>query len=374
MTREESCSKIDEAIAAFPVPGQLTDLSPYGNGHINDTFLLTYSCGGTKQLILQRMNRNIFHFPERLMENINGVTAHLRKEISKAGGDPERETLHFQTSSSGKNYYVDSNRNYWRMCGFIESSICLESITAPEDFYQSAVGFGRFQKLLSDYPAHTLYETIPHFHDTVRRFEALKKAVATDSCDRAKTAADEIRFAMEREADAGVLVHLQGIGQLPLRVTHNDTKLNNVLLDKATRKALCIIDLDTVMPGLSANDFGDSIRFGASTGSEDEKDLSKISLDLHLFDLYAKGFLEACGENLTEKEIEVLPLGAKLMTFECGIRFLTDYLQGDAYFKISRSSQNLDRCRTQFKLVRDMEQKMDCMYSVIQNHKKILAI
>ncbi len=372
MTKGETCAAIREVSAHFSVSGELVKIELYGNGHINDTYLLTYSRSPAKHMILQRMNRNIFQHPEQLMENINGVTTYLREQILQCGGDPERETLDFKISDSGKNYYVDGNQNYWRMCNFIEDSICLESISSPDDFFQSARGFGRFQQLLSDYPANTLHETIPHFHNTILRFEALKRAVEDDRCDRVKLATREIRFAMERQADVGTLVRLQENGELPLRVTHNDTKLNNVLLDKATRKALCVIDLDTVMPGLAANDFGDSIRFGASTGSEDEQDLTKISLDLVLFEQYTKGFLETCGENLTEREIETLPLGAKMMTFECGIRFLTDYLGGDTYFKTSRDFQNLDRCRTQFKLVFDMEQKMDAMQAIIRKYKEAL--
>ena len=356
-----------EAAGHFPLPGRPVSIEPYGNGHINDTYLLTCSSAPEKHMILQRMNRSVFQSPEELMENIGGVTAFLRERILQARGDPERETLCFTTSDSGKNYYEDGNWDYWRMCNFIEDSVCLESVASPDDFYQCARGFGRFQRLLSGYPAHTLHETVPRFHDTVRRFEALLHAVEADCCGRAKLAEREIRFAKAREADAGALVRLQESGELPLRVTHNDTKLNNVLLDRKTRKALCVIDLDTVMPGLAANDFGDAIRFGASTGSEDERDLSKVGMDLNLFGRYAEGYLETCGESLTKTEIETLPLGAKMMTFECGIRFLTDYLRGDLYFKTSRDGQNLDRCRTQFKLVADMERKMDAMRGIIRN-------
>lgn len=371
MTREQACSRIDEAIAGFAVSGRLIEKAPYGNGHINDTFLLIYrSDEGTKRYILQRMNREIFHHPDELMENITGVTAYLREKILESGGDPDRETLNFIKTRYGENFFIDSNSNCWRMCCFVEDTVCLESIANPSDFYQSAVAFGRFQRLLSDYPAHTLHETIPHFHDTISRFADFKKAVQDDACNRAKEAAPEIQFVMEREQDAAVLVNLQKSGELPLRVTHNDTKLNNVLFDSKTRKAVCVIDLDTVMPGLAINDFGDSIRFGASTGPEDEQNLSKISLDLNLFDNYTKGFLEACSGSLTEKEIEMMPTAAKLMTFECGIRFLTDYLQGDTYFKISRSSHNLDRCRTQFKLVADMERNMDSMKKIVQKHSE----
>ena len=370
MTREEACSKIDEAIANFNVKGQLIEKRPYGNGHINDTFLLVYreeshSC---KKYILQRMNHEIFKNTQELMENIIGVTSYLRGQILKSGGDPERETLNFVPTLSGDSYYVDSTKNAWRMCGFIVDTICLDAVNTAQDFYQSAVAFGNFQRLLSDYPAQTLHETIVNFHNTVSRFEDFKRAVHADVCGRAKEVEAEIKFAMDRENDVAVLVNMQAAGELPLRVTHNDTKLNNVLLDSKTGRAICVIDLDTVMPGLAVNDFGDSIRFGASTGLEDEQDLSKIALDLNLFDIYTKGFLEACGNSLLKQEIEMLPTGAKMMTFECGIRFLADYLQGDVYFKTSRDQQNLDRCRTQFKLVAEMEQKMNQMDQIVKKY------
>jgi hypothetical protein len=370
MTREEACSKIDEAIANFAFDGELIEKKTYGNGHINDTFLLKVRTHGdcVKQYILQRMNQDIFKNPRELMENVIGVTTYLRRQILESGGDPERETLNFLPTRGGESYYEDTKHNVWRMCGFIEDTICLESVNTPDDFYHSAVAFGNFQRLLSDYPAHTLHETIVNFHNTVSRFEDFKKAVNADVCGRAQEVEAEIKFAMSREQDAAVLVKMQTAGELPLRVTHNDTKLNNILLDKKTGNAICVIDLDTVMPGLAVNDFGDSIRFGASTALEDERDLSKLSLDLNLFDIYAKGFLESCGENLTKSEIEMMPIGAKMMTFECGIRFLSDYLQGDVYFKIDRDKQNLDRCRTQFKLVAEMEENMGPMKQIIKKY------
>lgn len=371
MITEKDCAEIHEAIANFNFDGELTEKAPYGNGHINDTFLLKFHCENQdKRYILQRMNGDIFKNPRELMENVIGVTSYLRKKIIASGGDPERETLNFLPTADGKSYYTDTKGNAWRVCGFVEDTICLETVSKPDDFYQSAVAFGDFQRLLSDYPAHTLHETIANFHNTVSRFEDFTRAVENDVCGRAKEVQTEIRFAMDRKKDTAVLLDLQKAGELPVRVTHNDTKLNNVLLDRKTGRAICVIDLDTVMPGLAVHDFGDSIRFGASTGTEDEQDLSKIHMDLDLFDIYAKGFLEACGKSLTKKEIEMMPMGAKLMTFECGIRFLADYLQGDIYFKTGRAKQNLDRCRTQFKLVADMEQKMEKMHQSIQTHLK----
>ncbi|MCI8523826.1 MAG: aminoglycoside phosphotransferase family protein [Lachnospiraceae bacterium] len=362
MTIHPTCEKIDEVISAYALPGTLTDKQPHGNGHINDTFLLTYDTPtGTRKYILQRMNHAIFKNPPALMENISHVTDYLRKVIIRRGGDPDRETLNVIRTAKDSVYYVDSSQNYWRMFLFIEDTICLEQVESTREFYDSAVAFGSFQQMLADFPADTLHETIPNFHNTPSRFRDFQKAVERDALGRAHLVQEEIDFALSREADTHVLTDLLAKGELPLRVTHNDTKLNNILFDRSTRKALCIIDLDTVMPGLSHYDFGDSIRTGASTGAEDEQDLSKIELNLTLYETFTKGFLEGCQGSLTDREIELLPMGAKLMTYECGIRFLADYLDGDVYFKIHRENQNLDRARTQFKLVADMEKKWDAM-------------
>lgn len=370
-TENAACAGIEEAIAQFAVEGRLMERRPYGNGHINDTFLLVYEMpeGVNKRYILQRMNHDIFRKPQELMENIVNVTEYLRKVIISQGGEPERETLNVVKTRDGKSSYRDSGGNYWRMFLFIERTVCLEKVESAKDFYDSAVAFGNFQRMLADYPAETLHETIPNFHHTPSRFRAFQKAVQEDKLGRAALVREEIAFAMEREKDTPVLTDLLAAGQLPLRVTHNDTKLNNILFDEESRKALCIIDLDTVMPGLSHYDFGDSIRFGASTGEEDERDLKKIELDLSLYEAFTKGYLEGCGGRLTDKEIETLPMGAKLMTYECGIRFLADYLEGDVYFKIHRDGHNLDRARTQFKLVADMEAKWDDMRAIGEKYK-----
>lgn len=366
-----ACAKIEEAVVQFAAEGSLVERRPYGNGHINDTFLLVYEMpdGTKKQYILQRMNHEIFRNPQQLMENIVNVTTYLREMIVSQGGEPDRETLNVVKTRSGENYYQDSDGNYWRLFLFIERTICLEKVESAEDFYDSAVAFGNFQRMLADYPAETLHETIPNFHHTPSRFLAFQRAVREDKLGRAASVKAEIEFALAREKDTSVLTDLLAAGQLPLRVTHNDTKLNNILFDENSRKALCIIDLDTVMPGLSHYDFGDSIRFGASTGEEDEKDLSRIELDLSLFEVFTKGYLEGCGGRLTDKEIEMLPMGAKLMTYECGIRFLADHLEGDVYFKIHRDGHNLDRARTQFKLVADMEAKWDAMRAITGKYK-----
>ena len=368
--RRVSELQVREAIANFNFTGRLKDRRPFGSGHINDTYLLTFEIGdmGDMSAILQRMNREIFTQPVELMENIVGVTSYLREKIIENGGDPERETLNIIPAKDGKAYYVDSKGEYWRSYKFITDAKCYDQVEKPEDFYESAVAFGNFQRLLADYPADTLHETIKGFHDTRARFEVFKQAVAQDVCGRAASVDREIEFVLAHEEIARVLGEFQEKGLVPLRVTHNDTKLNNIMIDNTTRKGICVIDLDTVMPGLAVNDFGDSIRFGTSTGAEDEKDLSKVSCSMALFEIYVKGFLQGCAGSLTPTEVELLPMGAKVMTYECGMRFLTDYLQGDHYFKIHREEHNLDRARTQFKLVEDMEAKWDIMKEIVYRY------
>lgn len=360
-----------EAIENLCFEGVYKEDKPWGNGHINDTFLLLFETEGgqMKRYILQRMNKNIFEKPVELMENIMGVTSYLRKIIMKDGGDPDRETLNVIPAKDGKAYYVDSMGEYWRAYIYIENATSFEQVEKPEDFYESAVAFGNFQRLLADYPAKTLHETIQGFHDTRARFQVFKRVVAEDVCKRADLVKDEIAFVMAREDVANFFGEMLDKDEITLRVTHNDTKLNNIMMDNETGKGICVIDLDTVMPGLAMNDFGDSIRFGASTAAEDEQDLDKVWCDMNLFEVYTKGYIEGCGGKLTKKEIELLPMGAKVMTFECGMRFLTDYLQGDTYFKIHRPNQNLDRCRTQFKLVSDMEAKWQTMQDIVKKYQ-----
>lgn len=363
----------DEAIANFQFEGTLLQAQPYGSGHINDTFLLVYEIAemGQIKVILQRMNGEVFANPVELMENILGVTSYLRERIIEHGGDPERETLNVIPTKDGRPYYLDSQGQYWRAYKFNIDATSYDQVENPEHFYQSGVAFGNFQRLLSGYPAETLHETIAGFHDTKARFAVFEEAVAEDPLGRAQLVADEIRFVREREEIAGCFGKLQEAGQLPLRVTHNDTKLNNIMIDNKTGRGICVIDLDTVMPGMAAHDFGDSIRFGASTAAEDETDLSKVECDMGLYELYTKGFIEGCGGKLTACELEMLPMGAKVMTYECGIRFLTDYLKGDVYFKIHREHHNLDRCRTQFKLVEDMEKKWYTMQEIVKKYSDI---
>ena len=343
----------------FAIAGEAVSCERYGQGHINGTFLVKTSEG--MDYILQKINRTVFKDVDALMKNIASVTRYLGKR------DPEpRHTLHLVPTKAGDDYLIDEQDVAWRMYDFVTGSVCLQAAETPEDFYQSAVAFGAFQRQLAEFPADTLSEVIPHFHDTPDRYRQLREAIEKDACGRKAQVEEEIAFALAREEEAASLMNQLKAGVLPLRVTHNDTKLNNVMLDDKERKPLCVIDLDTVMPGLMAFDFGDSIRFGASTAAEDEKDLSKVEMSLDLYEIYVKGFVETCGASMTDAESESLPMGAKLMTLECGVRFLTDYLSGDVYFHINRPEHNLDRCRTQFKLVADMEKKWSRMQEIVR--------
>lgn len=365
-----NCEKIQEAIDGFALEGTTVSCERYGSGHINDTFLVVNDKEGTvHRYILQRMNHEIFKDPVALVKNIAGVTRFLRDKIVANGGDPYRETLNLVETKDGGDFYIDSDGNYWRVYFFIGDATCYNAVEKPEDFYQSGEAFGNFQRLLSDYPARELSETIPNFHNTPVRFETFQQAVKDDICHRAAMVQDEIAFVMNRAEDMGAAQSMMEDGRLPVRVTHNDTKLNNIMIDDATGEAICIIDLDTIMPGLSIFDFGDSIRFGANTAEEDETDLTKVSLSLPLFETYTKGFLKGCAGSLTDAEVSMLPMGAKLMTLECGMRFLTDFLQGDTYFKIHRENHNLDRSRTQFGLVADMEKKWSEMAEIVAQNR-----
>lgn len=371
MKTDKKQQKAKEAAAHFFEGGCQGEPEVFGSGHINSTYLIyVMEDGVRKKYILQSINTSIFPKPLELMENISSVTGHLRKKIIRNGGDPERETLNIIPTLEGKPCYEDEEGNCFRIYKFIDDAACYDLVEKPEDFYQSGLAFGHFQKLLSDFPAETLHETIPQFHDTVKRFGDFEKAAELDVMGRAAEAAAEIAFVKDRLELAKVLGEALKSGALPLRVTHNDTKLNNIMIDKKTGKGLCVIDLDTVMPGLAVNDFGDSIRFGANTAYEDETDLSKVSCSLELFEAYTKGFLEGLDGSLTEPEIEMLPIGAMVMTFECGMRFLTDYLEGDVYFKIHRPQHNLERCRCQFALLSDMERKKKELDAIIKKYNK----
>ena len=359
---------LSEVLAAYAFAGEVVGTARFGQGHINDTFCVYTQTaeGDCVRYILQRMSAAAFKHPDQLMQNIVGVTDYLRDLIEKDGGDAARETMTVLRTKNGAAYFTDSEGGAWRVYPFVENTLCLQKAETPELFYASAKAFGNFQRMLKDYPADTLFETIEKFHDTENRLANFEKALAADKLGRAKDCAPEIAFVKAHAADCSVALEALRAGRLPLRVTHNDTKLNNILIDKDTGEGICVIDLDTVMPGLSINDFGDSIRFGANHSAEDERDLSKVNFDLPLLDIYTKGFLEGAAGTLTDAEKEYLPWGAKLMTLECGIRFLTDYLEGDTYFKIHRDGQNLDRARTQLTLVADMERKMQQMQDIVR--------
>ncbi len=364
-------TKEKSILANFETMGKFTSATPYGSGHINDTKLVTYDDNGKEYVyILQRINHNVFKNPEELMSNFVAVTAYLRDIIKANGGDPDRETLNVIKTKDGKNVYKTEDGEFWRLLTFISDSISYDKVERPEQFYSSAVSFGNFQYLLRDFPAETLYETIPNFHNTPDRVKKFVEAVEADTCGRAASVKEEIEFVLSRKDFAQTLEAAHAAGKLPLRVTHNDTKLNNILFDEKSGKALAVIDLDTIMPGYSVNDFGDSIRFGATTALEDEADLSKVNFDIELYELYVKGFIEGAKGGLTEGELEMLPIGAIMMTYECGTRFLTDYLSGDTYFKTSRPGHNLDRARNQFKLVSDMEARLDEMHSIVKKYSE----
>jgi len=340
---------------------------PYGDGHINDTYDWQLSA---PRFILQRINQKVFPHPEEVMENISAVTAHLRKKLVAAGRDPERETLTVIQTLDGKPFYRSEEGDYYRMYRFIEGSRTDQTVSSPKEFYSAAKAFGDFQNLLADFPAEQLHAVIADFHDTRKRFEQLQKAIAADPLGRAASCKAEIEFALAREAMVGVVMERLEDGRLPWRVTHNDTKYNNILLDAQTGKALCVIDLDTVMPGSLLFDYGDSLRFGTNPAAEDETDLSKVYCDLSLFEAFTKGYIEALADTLTEEEVRLMPFAARIMTYECGIRFLADYLMGDTYFKTHRPGHNLDRARTQFKLVADMEAKEESMNAMVAACRK----
>lgn len=343
---------MEQAAFAFQTNGVPVQAEIFGHGHINHTLRVVTDTGDS--YILQKINQYVFKDPVGLMENAAAVTNFLLKKVENPAN-----ALEFIPTKDGSFCYRDGGGEYWRMYKFV-GGFCLEAPESPEDFYQSAIAFGRFQYLLSDFPADTLTETIPEFHNTINRYRIFRETLDRDPMGRRAGVEKEIQFLLDREEKAGTLQRMRESGELPLRVTHNDTKLNNVLLDAKTREALCVLDLDTVMPGLSAYDFGDSIRFGAATAAEDEKDVSKMGLDLNLFEIYTKGFVQAC-PSLTPRELSMLPMGAWTMTLEVGLRFLTDYIDGDHYFKTDYSEHNLVRSRTQLKLVLDMESKWEDM-------------
>ena len=353
---------LKEVLSKFCLEGTPVSCEKYGCGHINVTYLVVEDTG--RRYILQKLSNRAFPDIAGLQENVAAVTRHLHSKTDNPYG-----ALTLIPTHDGKTWVHMGEESDWRLYDFVEGSICLQAPESPEDFYQSAIAFGTFQQQLSDFPAETLHETIKNFHNTPDRYRLFREALEKDVMGRAAGVRPEIDFVLSHEAVGGKLTEMLKSGELPLRVTHNDTKLNNVMLDAATRTPLCVIDLDTTMPGLSAYDFGDSIRFGAATAAEDEKDLSKMTVNLDLYRTFTRGFLTAC-PGLTEAERKALPLGALTMTLECGVRFLTDYLEGDHYFGIHYPEHNLDRARTQFKLVSEMEKHWDAMAKIVEEETK----
>ena len=346
----------------FQLPGEFLQAAPYGSGHINDTYSATFDQGGTRvRYIFQRINHNIFRQPVALMENVQRVTAHLAQK-SVGESDQSRRRLTLIPARDGRPYYCDEQGNHWRVYIFIEKARTFDAVESTQQAFQAAKSFGQFQKLLADLPAPWLHDTIPDFHHTPKRFAALEKAIQADAANRAELAKPEIEFALRHKKICVVLLD----AKLPERVTHNDTKFNNVMLDDATGDGICVIDLDTVMPGLALYDFGDMVRTTTSPAKEDERDLSKVTMQFPMFEALMRGYLATAAEFLTPAEKKFLPFSGKLITFEIGIRFLTDFLAGDVYFKVHREGHNLDRCRTQFKLVESIEQQEAAMNKLVE--------
>jgi Ser/Thr protein kinase RdoA (MazF antagonist) len=351
----------------FSLSGDVVTATPYGSGHINDTYKVDVkSAVGPSRFVLQRINHHVFRRPDELMANVERVCAHAYAKLKHAGApDAERRTLRLIPTKSGRAWHIDASGNRWRCYHFIEGATGHDVVRSPEQAYAAAKSFGAFQSLLADLPGGRLHETIPDFHHTPSRFARFQRALAQDAHGRAALAVPEIAFALARAHEVGVVVDALRDGTLPERVTHNDTKLNNVLLDDITQEGVCVIDLDTVMPGSVLYDFGDLVRTSTSPAAEDETDLSKVRMQFPMFEALVKGYLASAGGFLTPKEKELLPFAGKLITFEIGLRFLTDWLEGDTYFKIKRPTHNLDRARTQFKLVESIEAQLPAMQASV---------
>jgi len=362
---EDLFEKIKDISCNFDIPGEITGFGEISVGHINKTYYTVYTYEGReKKYILQNVNTTVFKNPEELMSNIIKVTSFLRRKIAACGGDEERETLTLYPTKSGKYYYHAPNGECWRVYNYVDNSFSYNSIESPEIFYSAGEAFGGFMGLLADFPMGELYETIPDFHDTRKRVGAFEEAVKADTESRAASALEEIDYVRSVADRTGIIVDLLNENKIPLRVTHNDTKLNNVMFDLDTKKAVCVVDLDTVMPGSALYDFGDAIRYGANTGAEDERDLDKVNIDVDLYRQYVRGYMSKAAGSLTELEVEYLPLSAWMMTFECGMRFLTDYLSGDTYFGKSYDEHNLVRCRSQFKLAQDIDRNFELLKDI----------
>ena len=343
-------SNLGEIVEEFSIE---SGALPYGNGHINDTFVIT----SHPKYILQRINTEIFKSPDELMENIERVTVAIKKKLVENGKNPQRGTLTIVKTKNGQNYFRAKDGSCYRVFHFIDEAVSYDRVESDSILYGAAKAFGEFQKMLSDFDASLLHETIPDFHNTPKRLENLKASIAADKAGRRESVKEEIDFALSFEGDISTVTDGLADGSIPLRVTHNDTKINNVLIDPLTGEGVCVIDLDTVMPGSLLYDFGDGLRTGGALADEDERDLTRPGISIPLFKSYTKGFLAGIGDSITEKERELMPYSVFLLTYECGIRFLTDYLDGDVYFKTHRQNHNLDRARAQFAMCRDILKK-----------------
>lgn len=357
---------LSDTFSQFTVPGKVTEIVPFGTGHINDTYACRCRTGdGETRWVLQRLNHEVFRRPFDVMENISRVTAHVREAVVERGGDPAREVLEFVPAADGSLLFERDDHTFWRVCRLVEGACTYDEPPGTAQVRAAARAFGEFQSQLSSLGKPRLHETIPGFHHTPSRFEALRRAVDRDEHGRVGAAQESIAFALARVDTASVLTDLYDAGLVPERVTHNDTKLNNVMFDNATGEALCVIDLDTVMPGLALYDFGDMVRVAANRGAEDDPDTARVGVDLGLFAELSQGYLEALRGVLNEAEIEHLAIAPRLISLEQGVRFLTDYLEGDHYYKVHSADHNLQRCRAQFALVADMERQDKEMRRVI---------
>ncbi len=360
--------KLKKLIYKFHIYGDFIVGVPFGNGHVNDTYLLNFDQGGVRlNYVLQRINGDVFKEPIKVMENIDRVTQHLLTKIHKSHSETRKRTIRLLRTQDNLPYVFDDNGNCWRAYIFIERARAYNVLETPEQAFGIARAFGEFQQQLIDLPGERLHDTIPDFHNTPKRIEQLEEAIKNDPCNRVKDAQKEIDFILSRKEAAGELVRLNKSGDIPERITHNDTKCNNILIDDLSGDGICVIDLDTVMPGLSLYDFGDMVRACTSPAEEDETDLSKVYMRFDMYEALFSGFCETAGAFMTAAERENLANAGKIITLEIGTRFLTDYINGDKYFKIKRANHNLERCRSQLKLVSSIEEQMNDMMNLLKN-------
>ena len=364
--------KISGVIQKFGFNKEISDLQKLEIGHINDTYVVNI---GDERYIVQRINGYVFKNPADIMENIEHVTTHIQKKAKLMGKDPKRSTLSFLHANDGHNYFKDDDGSYWRICPFIENTTTFEKIENSSMLYGSGYAFGLFQNMLDDFPMDTLHETITDFHNTKKRLDSFFEVVKEDPCGRASSTKNDINFFSERRKRSGSLIKLVETGGMPLRVTHNDTKYDNILIDTNTHEAVCVIDLDTVMPGLAVYDFGDAIRVVGNNATEDETDFDKITFNMEYYEIFTKGFIAGVNGLLKPIELENMALGCINITVELASRFLADHLDGDKYFKIHRPNHNLQRARNQMKLVIEMEKHLDEMNAVVEKYSshKVLS-